>query len=123
MLDAPLFGSPDNYSFSTIQVNISPLSITDLSSLGYSGRSHTDRHDDAMSLTLLVCISKIADTTDPSKFYIGETREWCTLYPFSLLIFRGTGPHGGTQARAQGQPKEWEWCSAITWSAWGRGWC
>jgi hypothetical protein len=61
-----------------------------------------------MSLTLLVCISKIVDTTDPGKFYIGETREWCTLYPFSLLIFRGTGPHGGAQARAQGQPEEWE---------------
>jgi hypothetical protein len=59
-----------------------------------------------MSLTLLVCISKLVDTTDPGK--IGETREWCTLYPFSLLIFRGTGPHGGTQALAQGQPKEWE---------------
>ena len=108
MLDAPLFGSPDNYSFSTIQVNISPLSTTNLSSLGYSGRSHTDRHDDPMSLTLLVCISKLVDTTEPGKFYLGETREWCTLYPFSLLIFRGTGPHGGTQALAQGQPKEWE---------------
>jgi hypothetical protein len=108
MLDAPLFGSPDNYSFSTIQVNISPLSTTNLSSLGYSGRSHTDRHDDPMSLTLLICISNLADTTDPGKFYIGETREWCTLYPFSLLIFRGTGPHGGTQATPQGPPKEWE---------------
>lgn len=67
-LDAPLFGSPDNYSFSTIQVNISPLSTTNLSSLGYSGRSHPHRHDDPMSLTLLVCISKIVDTTDPGKF-------------------------------------------------------
>jgi len=61
-----------------------------------------------MSLTLLICISNLADTTDSGKFYIGETHEWCTLYPFSLLIFRGTGPHGGTQAIPQGPPKEWE---------------
>jgi hypothetical protein len=108
MLNAPLFGSPDNHSFSTIQVNISPLTTMNLSGLGYGGRSHTDRHDDPMSLTILICISKLEDTTDPGQFYIGETREWCTLYPFSMLIFRGTGPHGGTQAIAHGHPKEWE---------------
>ena len=50
-----------------------------LSSLGYSGRSHIDRHDDPMSLTLLICISNLVDTPDPGKFYIGEKRECCTL--------------------------------------------
>jgi hypothetical protein len=57
LLDSPLFGSEENCSFSTLQVNISPLERTDLSSLGYGGRSHVDGHDDPMSLTLLICIS------------------------------------------------------------------
>ena len=99
VLDAPLFGSPDNHSFSTAQVNISPLHAADLStSLGYSGGSHIDKHDDPMSLSVLICLSLLPPLTDPGKFYLGETREWCLLQPFSVLIFRGTGPHGGTQA-------------------------
>ena len=108
MLDPPLFGTPANHSFSTMQVNISPLSKRNLSSLGYSGRSHTDRHDDPMSLTLLICLSSLNSDTDPGKFYIGETHDWCTLQPFSLMIFRGTGPHGGTQAIAQEEPDAFE---------------
>ena len=98
LLDAPLFGSPEKHFFSTVQINISPLDKTDLSSLGYGGRSHVDRHDDPMSLTLLICISSLNQASDPGKFYFGETRDWCTLYPFSLIIFRGTSRHGATQA-------------------------
>ena len=108
MLNAPLFGSPNNHSFSTMQVNISPLNKTDLSSLGYSGMTHTDKHDDPFSLSLLICISHLASDTDPGNFYIGETREWCKLRPFSLLIFRGLGPHAGTQAIPRAKPKDWE---------------
>jgi hypothetical protein len=104
MLDPPLFGSDENYSFSTMQINISPLNKSDLSSLGSSGDSHVDRHDDPMSLTLIICMSYLKRSTDPGKFYIGETRDWCALQPFSLLIFRGTGPHAGTQAIPLGQP-------------------
>jgi hypothetical protein len=99
MLDAPLFGSADNHSFSTMQVNISPLSKTDLTaSLGFGGRSHADKNDDPSGITLLICISNLRPDTDPGKFYLGETREWCTLQPFSLILFRGRSPHGGTQA-------------------------
>ena len=93
MVNAPMFGSPDNYSFSSMQVNISPLCRADLSSLGYGGMAHTDRHDDPLSLSLLICMSHLASDTDPGNLYIGETREWCKLRPFSLLIFRGLGPH------------------------------
>jgi hypothetical protein len=102
MLDPPLFGSAENHSFSTMQVNISPLSKTDLTSLGSSGRSHTDKHDDPSGITLLICISYLRPDTDPGKFYYGDTREWCPLQPFSLIMFRGTSPHGGTQAIARG---------------------
>jgi hypothetical protein len=108
MLNAPLFGSPNNYSFSGMQVNISPLNKADLSSLGYSGMTHTDRHDEPFSLSLLICMSHLASDTDPGNFYIGETREWCKLRPFSLLIFRGLGPHAGTQAIPHAKPKDWE---------------
>ena len=98
LLDPPTFGAQENYSFSSMQINISPLTEHNLSSLGYSGDSHIDRHDDPLSLSLLMCVSHLNSDTDPGNFYIGETREWCKLRPFSLLIFRGTGPHGGTQA-------------------------
>jgi hypothetical protein len=108
MLDPPLFGSDDNYSFSTMQINISPLDKSDLSSLGYSGDSHVDCHDDPMSLTLIICMSYLKPSRDPGKFYIGETRDWCALQPFSLLIFRGTGPHAGTQAIPLGEPDDSE---------------
>ena len=108
MLDPPLFGSDDNYSFSTMQINISPLDKNDLSSLGSSGDSHVDIHDDPMSLSLIICMSYLKATTDPGKFYLGETRNWCALPPFSLLIFRGTGPHGGTQAIPVGEPNDFE---------------
>jgi len=104
MLDPPNFGAEENYSFSGLQINISPLTETDLSSLGYSGTIHIDRHDDPMSITLLICMSYLEPSTDPGKFYNGETREWCTLYPFSIVLFRGNGPHGGTQAIASGEP-------------------
>jgi len=76
MLNAPLFGSPNNHSFSSMQVNISPLNKADLSSLGYSGMTHTDKHDDPFSLSLLICMSHLASDTDPGNFYIGETHEW-----------------------------------------------
>ena len=108
MLDPPLFGSDDNYSFSTMQINISPLDKSDLSSLGSSGESHVDSHDDPMSLTLIICMSYLKPSTDPGKFYIGETRDWCALQPFSLLIFHGTGPHAGTQAIPLGEPDDSE---------------
>jgi hypothetical protein len=104
LLDPPLFGSEENYSFSTMQINISPLTKCDLSSLGYSGMTHIDQHDDPMSITLLMCISYLSPETDPGKFYIGETREWYALKPFSLILFRGTGPHQGTQAIPVGEP-------------------
>ena len=65
-------------------------------------------HDDPMSLTVLICVSNIRPSTYPGNFYLGETHEWCKLKPFSLLIFRGTGPHGGTQAIAQKEPGEFE---------------
>lgn len=42
MLDPPSFGSEENYSFSTMQINISPLTKRNLSSLGYSGIPHID---------------------------------------------------------------------------------
>ena len=108
MLDPPTFGSEENYSFSTMQINISPLTKGDLSSLGYSGETHIDQHDEPMSITLLMCISHLGPETDPGKFYIGETREWCVLKPFSLVLFRGTGPHQGTQAIPAGKPMEKE---------------
>jgi hypothetical protein len=108
MLDPPSFGSEENYSFSTMQINISPLTKCNLSSLGYSGLPHIDRHDDPMSITLLMCISNLSPETDPGKFYIGETREWCALKPFSVILFRGTGPHQGTQAIPAGEPTEKE---------------
>jgi hypothetical protein len=104
MLDPPMFGAEENYSFSSLQVNISPLIDRTLSSLGYSGMSHIDRHDDPLSITVLICISHLLLGTDPGKFYLGETREWCNLHPFSLLLFHGKGPHGGTQAIALGEP-------------------
>ena len=50
LVDAPLFGSPENHYFSTLQINISPLNKADLSSLGYGGCSHIDRQDDPMHL-------------------------------------------------------------------------
>ena len=108
LLDPPLFGAEENYSFSTMQINITPLTHRNLSSLGYSGTSHIDRHDDPMSLTVLICVSHLKPGTYPGNFYMGETREWCELKPFSVLIFRGTGPHGGTQAIAPGEPDEHE---------------
>ena len=108
LLDPPMFGAEENYSFSSMQINISSLTQRNLSSLGYSGRSHTDRHDDPMSLTVLICVSHLKPGTYPGNFYIGETREWCELNPFSLLLFRGTGPHGGTQAVSARQPHESE---------------
>jgi hypothetical protein len=108
MLDPPTFGSEENYSFSTMQINISPVTEGDLSSLGYSGQSHIDQHDEPMSITLLMCISHLSPETDPGKFYLGETREWCALKPFSLVLFRGTGPHQGTQAIPAGKPMEKE---------------
>ena len=61
-----------------------------------------------MSITLLMCISYLSPETDPGKFYIGETREWCALKPFSLILFRGTGPHQGTQAIPASKPMEKE---------------
>jgi hypothetical protein len=107
LLDPPMFGSEKNHSFSTLQINISPLTKRDLSSsLGYARRSHIDRHDDPFSLTVLICLSYLNPNTDPGDFYMGETRERSKLKPFSLGIFRGTGPHGGTQAIAPGEPGE-----------------
>jgi hypothetical protein len=108
MLDPPTFGSEENYSFSTMQINISPVTEGDLSSLGYSGQPHVDQHDEPMSITLLMCISHLSPETDPGKFYIGETHEWCALKPFSLVLFRGIGPHQGTQAIPAGKPMEKE---------------
>jgi hypothetical protein len=108
LLDPPMFGAKENCSFSTMQINISPLTQHDLSTLGYSGDSHIDMHDDPMSLTLLICVSNLAPGTYPGNFYLGETNEWCKLEPFSLLVFRGTGPHGGTQAIASGEPGKFE---------------
>lgn len=108
VLDAPLFGSPDNHSFSSAQVNISKLNESLSSSLGYSGQSHIDRHDDPMSLSVLVCLSRLEVGTFPGNFYLGETDEWCCLEPFSILLLRGTGPHGGTQAIPDGNPKDHE---------------
>ena len=90
VLDPPLFGSDDNYSFSTMQINISPLDKNDLSHLGSSVNCHADIHDDPMSLSLIICKSYLKASTDPEKFSLGETRNWCALPPFSLLIFRGT---------------------------------
>ena len=108
LLDPPMVGAENNYSFSSLQINISPLSQRNLSSLGYSGNTHTDIHDDPMSLTVLICVSNLMSGTYPGTFYLGETREWCETKPFSLLLFRGAGPHGGAQAIAPGDPDESE---------------
>src|SRR5204863_1197948 len=61
-----------------------------------------------MSLSVLICVSRLESDTCPGEFYLGETREWCRLRPFSILIFCGTGPHGGTPAMPCGDPKEGE---------------
>src|SRR5277367_4835187 len=52
MRNSPLFGSPDNYCFSTWQVNISPLTENLSKSLGTSGMIHVDRGDDAGSFSI-----------------------------------------------------------------------
>jgi len=109
LLNPPMFGSEKNHSFSTLQINTSPLTKRDLSSsLGYAGRSHIDRHNDPFSLTILTCLSYLNSNTNPGYFYMGETHECSKLKPFSLEIFRGTGPHGGTQAIPPGEPDELE---------------
>lgn len=108
LLDPPMFGSEENYSFSTIQINISPLTQHGLSSLGRSGESHIDIHDDLMSLTLLICVSNFEPDTCPGYLYFGETRECCKLEPFFLVVFHGTEPHGATQAIAPAEPSESE---------------
>jgi hypothetical protein len=103
LLDPPMFGSQKNYSFSGLQLNISPFVVRNLAtSLGHSGILHIDDHDDP---PVMICISHLNPDTDPGNFYIREPHEWCKLQPFSILIFRGTGPHGGTQAIAQGKPE------------------
>ena len=104
MFDPPLFGSDDNYSFSTMQINISPLDRTDLSSLGTSGEPHIDCHDDPISLTLVISMSYLKLTMELGKFYIGETKDWCRLWPFLLLIFHGNNPHAGTYRIARFGP-------------------
>ena len=109
LLDPPMFGSEKKHSFSTLQINISLLTKRDLSSrLGYAGRSHIDCHDDLFSLSVLICLSYLNPNTDPGYFYMGETHECSKLKPFSLEIFRDTGPHGGTQAIPPGEPDELE---------------
>lgn len=109
MVDAPLFGTPDNHSFSTAQLNISTVNNAHLAtSIGSAGDSHIDRHDDLLSLSLLLCLSLLDVGTHPGEFYLGETQEWYPLRPFSLLIFHGTGPHSGTQPKPSSKPKEWE---------------
>ena len=53
-------------------------------------------------------VTRLEVGTFPGNFYLGETREWCCLEPFSILLLRGTGPHGGTQAIPDGNPKDHE---------------
>jgi len=73
-----IFLEPDaekNYSFFNMQINIFSLTQRNLSSLEYSERSHIDRHDDPMSLTVLICVSHLKLGTYSRNFYIEETRE------------------------------------------------
>lgn len=98
LVNAPLFGSPNNQSFSSLQVNISQFtdssSLTE--SLGAGGQLHADKRDEPFSLTLLICLSDVDAEVSSGEFYLGETREYVILRPFTLLLFHGGSVHGGT---------------------------
>src|SRR5277367_879457 len=108
MRNSPLFGSPDNYCFSTWQVNISPLTENLSKSLGTSGMIHVDRGDDACSFSISICLSDLEPETYPGFFHFGETRTYCTMHTLSFMVFGGLEPHAGSNAIPVGQPKEWE---------------
>jgi len=114
VVNAPLFGSSRNHSFSTARIDISPVTEAELlDNLGYSGTSHINTHDDPMSISALLCLSHFMEETHPGEFYLGETREWCLLRPFSILLFRGTGPHGGTQPKPDKEARDIEKCINV----------
>jgi hypothetical protein len=97
--NAPLYGDSRNYSFSTPQINMSPINGDLKNTLGQAGEVHMDDSDEPFGLSVLICMSNISENTHPGRFYHAETREWFDTYPFSIFIFRGTSPHGGTAPR------------------------
>src|ERR1700737_2951508 len=108
MLNAPLFGSPENHHFSTWQANLARLYKELSESSGSHGLIHADKGDESFGLAIAVCLSILAADTYPGAMFFAETQTYYTMHPFSFLVFGGLEKHAGLNAIPVDQPQDWE---------------
>src|SRR5579871_3457109 len=70
VVNPPLFGSSENVSFSTFQVNLSRIGDTLEGSLGKGANIHSDMSDEPCGLSLLICLSNVASTVSSGEFFM-----------------------------------------------------
>src|SRR2546423_4049955 len=108
LLNSPLFGTPNNNSFSTWQANISSLDKELRTSLGQGATVHEDKGDDSISFALTICLSNISETVFPGAIYFAEMESYCVMEPFSFVVFSGLEPHAGIHSVSANIPQHWE---------------
>jgi hypothetical protein len=108
LLNSPLFGTPNNNSFSTWQANISSLDKELRTSLGQGATVHEDKGDDSISFAITICLSDINETVFPGGIYFAEIKSYCVMEPFSFVIFSGLEPHAGIHSVSANKPQPWE---------------
>ncbi|KZV59238.1 hypothetical protein PENSPDRAFT_672487, partial [Peniophora sp. CONT] len=104
LVNAPRFGSDDNYLFSSVQVNIArpvPFKTAGqtLKDLGSFGKPHVDRGDMPEGFTSVQVCSDLPSEIDPGQFVIIEIGVFIDLEGTVFALFRGVQYHTGCAPR------------------------
>ncbi|KZV59245.1 hypothetical protein PENSPDRAFT_672483, partial [Peniophora sp. CONT] len=104
LVNAPRFGSDDNYLFSSVQVNIArpvPFKAAGqtLKDLGSFGKPHVDRGDMPEGFTSVQACSDLPPEIDAGQFVIIEIGVFIDLEGTVFALFRGVQYHTGCAPR------------------------
>ncbi|KUJ13722.1 uncharacterized protein LY89DRAFT_687106 [Mollisia scopiformis] len=89
-------GSENNKSFSSIQINFTPINLTSIESLKGRGEIHDDRSDDRACPSVMFALHNVPSGWFPGRFSLTNFRLTMTAEPFTAIAFSGVFPHTGS---------------------------